>query len=140
MHGREFLVWGTGCCQAALTTKQTLYLDAAVQFLVEDLISLRSLVECGLVGDDNLRVQLARLDELQQLLPVFLRRTLATYRASGRTMQLRQAPLPGSLLQTAASGQTHTGAAGLFRQACTQVTQGHTGCSLKQQQPKSSSG
>ena len=117
-----------------------MYLDAAVQFLVEDLISLRSLVECGLVGDDNLRVQLARLDELQQLLPVFLRRTLATYRASGRTMQLRQAPLPGSLLQTAASGQTHTGAAGLFRQACTQVTQGHTGCSLKQQQPKSSSG
>ena len=62
MHGREFLVWGTGCCQAALTTKQTLYLDAAVQFLVEDLISLRCLVECGLVGDDNLRVQLTLAD------------------------------------------------------------------------------
>ena len=84
------------------TTKQPLYLDAAVQFLVEDLISLRCLVERGLVGDDNLRVQLAGLDDLQQLLPVLLRGTLAPCRASGRTVQIGQPPLSGSLLHTAA--------------------------------------
>ena len=56
-------------------------------------------------------------------------------------MQVRQPPpLAHSCIQLHQVAHTHTGAAGLLRQACTQMTQGYTGCKLQQQQPKPSRG